>query len=525
MTRPIGESRSRDHAVRRRRVVMIALVAAATALAALIAARPVGAGSYVTTQCSPADQGSGAAWERTSNDYRERRRCAAGDGLQVYQDAGSTAHGRYGAWVWRAPAGTVFTSLQANVSLLSRAGHHGELWATRTSGSRLEFANEHRDFRVHHANGTFSRLESMLRCVSGDGCGRAPDEEAHAYAKGLFLRVDDRSSPEMKADGGSLLDGAVARGTRSLAYRGSDRGGGVRRVSLAVNDTEVASDVRNCELADGFATALSPCPATVAGGWSVNTAAAAFDTGPNRIAACASDLALDGSPHRDCDRRRVWVDNVCPASTVAGAQLTARFRRGGDRATIRSDRPASIEGRVLDEGGQPVSSATICALTRVALYDSPVLVARTASTDDEGRYRLALPRGASRRVFVHHIHGSTVVSRHGLTLRSRVRPTFAVDPERRLANGDRLTFSGRLPGPGCSQRVVKVQAKVDARWQVFRTDRTDARCRYLAHYRLRTTSQATEYRFRALVPPQAGYPYERGRSKARRASVTGRRGR
>jgi hypothetical protein len=525
MTPPIGESRSRDHAVRRRRVLTIALVAAATALVALIAARPAGAGSYVATQCSAADQGSGATWERTSSSYRERRRCLVGDGLQVFQDAGSTAHGRYGAWVWRAPAGTVFTSLQANVSLLNHAGHRGELWATRTSGSRLEFGNEHRDFRVHNNTGSFSRLESMLRCVSRDGCGRASDEEAHAYAKGVFLRVDDRSSPEMTTDGGSLLDGAVVRGTRSLAYRGSDRGGGVRRVSLAANDTEVASDVRNCELADGFATALSPCPPTVAGSWSVNTAAVTFDTGPNRIAACASDLALDGSPHRDCDIRQVWVDNVCPASTVAVSQLTAHFRRGGDRATIRSDRPASIEGRVLGEGGQPVAGATVCALTRVALYGSPVLVARTASTDDEGRYRLALPRGASRRVFVHHVHGSTVVSRHGLTLRSRVRPTFAVDPERNLANGDRLTFSGRLPGPACSQRVVKVQAKVDTRWQVFRTDRTDARCRYVAHYRLRTTREATEYRFRALVPPQTGYPYERGRSKARRASVTGRSGR
>jgi hypothetical protein len=521
MSQPIGESRSRDQALRRRRAVTIALVATATALAALIAARPADAGSYVTTQCSPADQGSGAAWERTSTDYRERRRCSDGGGLQVFQDAGATANGRYGAWVWRAPAGTVFTSLQVNASLVNYAGHHGELWATRSSGSRVEFGSEHRDFRVHHATGTFSRLESMLRCVSGDGCGRASDDEAHAYAKGVFLRIDDRSAPEVKADGGSLLATQVVRGTRSLSYRATDRGGGVRRVSLGANGTELASDVRNCSLADGFATALSPCPGSLAGSWSVDTAGATFDTGPNRISACTSDLALDSTPNRDCAEHAVWVDNVCPASSQVGTQLKAHFKGEGDRASIRSNRSARVEGRLVGPSGEAVTGATVCALTRVARDGAPVVVARTAVTDGEGRYELPLPTGASRRVFVHQVHGSTVVARHGLTLRSSVRPTLSVKPSRALANGDRLRFSGRLPGPACSRRIVKVQANVGGRWQVFRTDGTNERCRYASGYRLHATTGATRYRFRALVPPQAEYPYQRGHSRARTVSATG----
>jgi hypothetical protein len=521
MPEPIGESRSRDHALRRRRAVTIALVAAATALAALIAARPADAGSYVATQCSPADQGSGAAWERTSADYRERRRCSDGGGLQVFQDAGSTAHGRYGAWVWRAPAGTVFTSLQVNASLVNHAGHHGELWATRSSGSRVEFGSEHRDFRVHHASGTFSRLESMLRCVSGDGCDSASDDEAHAYAKGVFLRIDDRSSPEAETDGGSLLAAPVVRGTRSLFYVATDRGGGVRRVSVIANGTELASDVRNCDVADGFATALSPCPRTTSGSWSVNTAGDAFATGPNAIETCAGDLALDSTPNRDCVEHTVWVDNACPASSQAGTQLTARFKGGRDRVSIRSNRAVRVEGRLVGPNGEAVSNATVCALTRVMREGAPIVVARTAVTKAEGRYELALPKGASRRVFVHHVHGSTVVARHGLTLHSSVRPTLTVTPNGALANGDRLRFSGRLPGPACSRRIVKVQAKVGGRWQVFRTDRTNERCRYVAGYRLRATTGTAKYRFRALVPPQTGYPYERGHSKAKSVSVTG----
>jgi hypothetical protein len=520
MSQPIGDSRNRDQALRRRRAVTIALVAAATAVAALIAARPADAGSYVATQCSPADHGSGAAWERTSADYRERRRCSDGGGLQVFQDAGATAHGRYGAWVWRAPAGTVFTSLQVNASLVNHAGHHGELWATRSSGSRAEFGSEHRDFRVHHANGSFSRLESMLRCVSGDGCGSASEDEAHAYAKGVFLRIDDRSAPELETDGGSLLGAEVVRGIRSLAFAAADRGSGVRRLSVIANGTELASDLRNCDVADGFATALSPCPAAVTGSWSVNTAGASFETGPNQVGACASDLALDSTPNRDCTEHTVWVDNVCPASSQAGTTLTARFNGGRGRASIRSNRSARLEGRLVGPSGEAVANATVCGLTRVARAGAPVVVARTSATDDQGRYEFALPKGASRRVFVHHVHGSTVVARHGLTLRSSVRPTLTVKPDRALANGDQLRFSGRLPGPACSRRIVKVQAKVGSRWQVFRTDRTNERCHYAARYRLHATTGATNYRFRALVPPQAGYPYERGRSKAKSVAVT-----
>jgi hypothetical protein len=519
MTNQITDPSTSQAGPRRRRSLAFAVVLTAAVATALIAARPADAGSYVATQCSPADQGSGAAFQRTSDDYRDRRRCGSGEGLQVYQDAGSTAHGRYGAWVWRAPAGTIFTSLQANASLTNHAGHHGELWATRTSGSRVEFGSEHNDFRVHHATGSYTRLDAMLRCASADGCGRAENDKAHAYVKGVFIRVDDRSGPELKTDGGSLLAASVVRGTRSLSYRATDRGAGVRRVSVEANGAELASDVRNCSLADGFATALAPCPASVTGSWSVNTAAASFETGPNQVGACVSDLALDSSPNRDCTEHPVWVDNACPGSSQAGAKLTARFKGGRDRASIRSNRSARVEGRLVGPSKEAVANATVCALTRVVRDGAPVVVARTAPTDAQGRYELALPKGASRRVFIHHIHGSTVVARHGLSLRSSVRPTLSVKPNGALVNGDRLRFSGRLPGPVCSLRIVKVQAKVGGRWQVFRTDRTNERCRYAAGYRLHATTGGTKYRFRALVPPQVGYPYERGHSRTRRVAT------
>jgi len=77
-----------------------------------------------------------------------------------------------------------------------------------------------------------------------------------------------------------------------------------------------------------------------------------------------------------------------------------------------------------------------------------------------------------------------------------------------------------LPGPACAERVVKIQAQVGKRrWQVFRTDRTDAECRFSARYRLRSTRNRTVYRFRAHVPAQPGYPYLTGYSEVERKQV------
>jgi hypothetical protein len=145
-------------------------------------------------------------------------------------------------------------------------------------------------------------------------------------------------------------------------------------------------------------------------------------------------------------------------------------------------------------------------------------------TRPNGTFSAELPAGPSREVFVHQAFGNEVVARHGLALESRVRPTLRIRP-RRPRNGQRLRFSGSIPGPACSGRVVKLQARVSRkRWQVFRTARARANCGFRARYRLRRTAEDTRYRFRAYVPPQAGYPYLPGYSRENGMRVAGGRG-
>ncbi len=246
----------------RARAVVVAL-AAGTA-AALGAAERADAGDYVVTQCSSVTPFVQASWERSSDHYRSRALCGTDAGLQVFHDAETTDLGKYGAWVWRAPAGTVFTDVQANASLTSQAGHHGELAVVGPGGTAVAFGAEHNDFRVHSIHGEFTQFQAWLRCVApgpGKPCGRAGGDGAHAYVRGVYLRTDDRVGPRLAITGGSLLGPQVVRGTRGLAFSATDVGSGIRKVYVEGNGQTVVTDIRNCLVAKGFATALSSLPA------------------------------------------------------------------------------------------------------------------------------------------------------------------------------------------------------------------------------------------------------------------------
>ena len=504
----------------------LALAVLSLALLALLAtARSSDAGSYVVNQCSPHTSGAGSAtWASTTGHYAARDRCADGGGLQAYHAADETAIGNYGAWVWRAPAGTVFTNVQANASLTNQAGHHGELWVERTDGQAVEFGWEHNDFLVHSLAGEFRQFHAWLRCAAPGAtgrCGRAGDDGAHAYVRGVFLRTDDRTAPAIALGGGSLLAAPVVRGVRGLEFAATDAGGGVRKVYVQANGVVTSTDLRNCALAGGFATALTPCPPSTSESALVNTALPAFATGPNTVLACVEDLALDGAPNTACEQRQVWVDNACPASAIGGGtQLSAGFAGGSPATgTARSDRRGVINGEVSGAGGA-IAGATVCALTQVDIDGAPIVVGATTVSESDGSYSLELPPGPSRQIFVHYVSGDQVVARHGLALAAVARPTLRVKPRHRARRGTRLAFEGELPAGACFDRVVKIQARIGKqRWQVFRTDRADRGCRFAGRYKLRATGDARVYRFRALVPEQSGYPYLRGASAVAKVEV------
>ena len=335
---PPRQTPAHRHVPARARAVVIAL--ALGIVAALAAAERADAGDYVVTQCSSVTPFVQASWERSSEHYRQRALCGTDGGLQVFHDAETTQLGGYGAWVWRAPSGTVFTDVQANASLTNQAGHHGELAVVRTDGGLLPFGSEHNDFRVHSIHGEFTQFHAWLRCAApgaGQPCGRAGEDAAHAYVRGVYLRTDDRVGPRLAIAGGSLLEPGVIRARGGWPSRPATSAAASARSFVEGNGSLLVTDVRNCLVAAGFATALRPCPAGTFESAAVPTSSSAFVTGPRTRSRPASRTWRSTAPRTaPASSDSVWVDNACPSSTVGGGTAVSAGFADGSAASARS---------------------------------------------------------------------------------------------------------------------------------------------------------------------------------------------
>ena len=82
---------------------------------------------------------------------------------------------------------------------------------------------------------------------------------------------------------------------------------------------------------------------------------------------------------------------------------------------------------------------------------------------------------------------------------------------RAVRNGRSVTFTGRLRArPAAAGKLVALQAYYRRAWRTFAVARTDGRGRFHQGYRFQATVGRVAYRFRALVPREASYPYETG---------------
>lgn len=502
--RPIGRSR---------RLAIAAAIALAL-IASLVAARPANGGAYRVAQCHP---GPGAlhadtAFSRTSNHYRGDSGCGddEGQGLSVRHDGESTQEGKLGAWTLNAPSGAAIVGLRTAVSGTAKGGHIPELVVGR-SGDTETVGRAAGDRHWEDWGGApASWFAARLRCANGS-CG--PGREALIAIKRLAVTLSDVAAPALRPLG-SLFAAGARRGAQSAGASVTDRGSGVHRLRVEVNDRAVATRTLGCQLSGLTALRTVPCPTRADVELPLDTTQEPFRQGRNEVRVCAFDLAPDGGANRTCARRGLRVDNACPlggASAPTSLEADVQRRRGG----------ATVRGRVVDSAGSPVGGARTCVATTVALPGAAERVVSTPTTGADGRFSTKLPDGPSREIRVAYWpHPDRALERFA-RLDVPVRPRLALRPRRGLRNGERVGFRVRLPGPRAGQRAVAIQVRANGRWLDLRTGRTDGRGRYASGYRFRSTTGEQTYRFRALVPKQRGYPYERGRSKSRRVTVVG----
>jgi hypothetical protein len=288
----------------------------------------------------------------------------------------------------------------------------------------------------------------------------------------------------------------------------------VWRWRLLVNGSALASAEQPCDIIPGGAArSFKPCPGSATHSFALDTEAAPFRQGSNDVRLCVTDV---GWPANEaCLIRTVVVDNSCGSSGSSAARaLEAGFVSGGAETTVRSDRRATVRGRV--EGGG--DAASVCVFATISGDGEAESLEGHARADGSGRFTHVLPRGPSRRLRLVYRHGSELVERE-LTLRVRARPRLKLGPRSRLQNGQVARFRGKLPGPRATGRVVVLQARLGRRWQAFKSARSGIDGRFRARYRFRETTERRLYRFRAVVREQAGYPYLKGASPVRRVVV------
>lgn len=210
--------------------------------------------------------------------------------------------------------------------------------------------------------------------------------------------------------------------------------------------------------------------------------------------------------------------------------LTARLRGprvAGSTVRIGYRKRARVTGRLI-AGGQGLSGQRlrITELPRAGSRQRTLI--RSVATGRDGRFRLALRRGASRRVTVGFAGGErfTAASAGPLDLRVRGRLTFRAGP-RKLRTGKRIRFRGRVaarlarrPVRG-SMVAVQYLERASGLWRPVLVARTDRRGRYRATYRFRYITGTARIRLRAVLLPSPGFPYARATSKASVVRVTG----
>jgi hypothetical protein len=516
---------------RRRRVRALALcvVGAAFLLAGPLAARSH-AGTYVSRDCASSNGGySAAQYDQSHTMAVITQDCGSGGtGLGMAVPTSGWTPSQTGAsWTINTPTGTHFTNvwlLQRGASHLA-AGWDLEVFVAGPGGSTPLGA--HKDGSavwagLASATGNYTIVTSRLTCNAGNGCNGSL--QAGLYTRDYIFNMVDDTAPTVGASG-ELLNGEVQRGTGDIDVFAQDAGTGLNQVYVVVNGRVAGRQDYACP--GSASSAMQPCTLSQHMHFNLDTQSAPFHDGANEVEVCAADYATMSAPNIECTATRaVNVDNSCSPSRVpGGTDLSAHFIRSDDDAvTVRSRQSATVTGRLRDRSGNPVAGAALCVRETTLAPGKVGADVGTVKTDQEGRYRYTIAPGPNRDVEIGYRYNRRQLQRD-VRYFARVAPSLRLSRER-VRNGRRIRLFGSLPGPSNAGRIVVLQARYpgkNQRWKMFQKARTDQTGHFSAPYRFLATFTTTEYRMRAVVPAQSGYPFLAGHSRGRPIKVVGHR--
>lgn len=194
---------------------------------------------------------------------------------------------------------------------------------------------------------------------------------------------------------------------------------------------------------------------------------------------------------------------------------TAAYARYGQLVRVR--------GRLRSPEGNPLQSATIQAFSQVRDGRSPARLIATTKTSRSGRFSFLVRRGPSRTLRVVY-PGAAQIRNATKEIVLNVRAATTIRPNHhRLVDGETVRFAGRIvtgriPIKG---KLVELKVLIRGRWRTFATTRANRHGRWRYDYRFDGTIGSQQYRFRAGIPNETGYPFAAGGSRVVRVRVVG----
>jgi hypothetical protein len=545
----------------------VAILSAATVLAAVALglAGPTAAGTYDVWSCRDGDGApvSADAWERSAlspdgdvllapASLRFVDACAEGGGLAVTLASQALLSAPVtGLLTFRAPADTRIASYE--LARLLDAGQAPLLASYRAQRSEtaagvpvdgelcatggcmlggLDFEAPASRVARDAASGDALALSVAVTCPLDPACASllsAAPARAVLYRSRVTL--EDTHAPRLSPISGSLLEGS-GPGPASVVVAASDRGGGIERMTLAIDGQERQA-VRAGSLAPSCRTpyaATRPCPADAERAFEIDTGA--LSPGDHVASGTVVDAAGNSTawgPVAFRVERAVEVVPPPPPILVPtprrpppanGTPAVERPRLTLRRVGSAGARPGSLvrlSGRLRTADRRPIVGARLRVGERVLGLRGrrPAGATSAVTTDAAGRFTVARRARGARRVTVSFRPrpDAAVTAQASAALRTRLALRAA--PSRgRLVKGRRLTLRGRLGGAGPSTRgaLVQIQAVVNGAWTPVGRARARRDGGFAWRYRFVHLSRDTVFAFRAVVEHVPGWPWPTVRS-------------
>jgi hypothetical protein len=203
-----------------------------------------------------------------------------------------------------------------------------------------------------------------------------------------------------------------------------------------------------------------------------------------------------------------------PNGTVANEAATIRLGVNETISRSFARRAFTLNGRLLNNQGNPISGATLEVLQQLAGTKSlkRIMFVKTRSN---GAFTAKMPAGPSRTIDVGYRawSGDSNYAAQA-TVKESVSASvqFTVTPHQTSSRGE-IILTGKVAGP-IPKGGVKVELLVHYRgaWQPFRTPRTKPNGGFRVKYKFQNASG--RFPFRAAVPAgQTGFPFTEGTSR------------